>query len=340
MIPDPCTGRVWNSIVELLDQPGAQNEFVSVADQLRTAAAKHPWNIGGGGVVELKQQLDDAGVKLLRDFMTSIGPASFAGLDEVFVAEHGVFDRHLILPDYQHSFAGGDQLRDWAIQPVERCFTPYTPNGEPLAYTPTDPWARYLWPLRTSLESVTSFGGKTRKDLGDAWWTWYRWIPERVAARDRLAFPFVASHLHFAVDRRQHVFNRSIPVLMLKDGLPEPTRYALLAVLNSSTACFWMKQVSQQKQLTGGDGVRVETRSTVPYEFSATQMESIPLPPDVLSGDLQLHLASLAKLSTDLAERQVQLSANEAIREAIGSGKPISDLWREYQEQRKRCGHG
>jgi hypothetical protein len=332
--PDPAHGRVWSSLVDLVDQPGAQNEFVSVADQSRAALAKHPWNIGGGGVVELKQQLDDAAAKVLRDFVVTIGPASFAGLDEVFVASPGVFDRHRVTPDCQHEFAGGDQLRDWAIQPVERCFTPYSADGEPLAYDPTAHWGRYLWPLRTSLESVTSFGGKTRKDLGDTWWTWYRWIPERVAARDRLVFPFVASHLHFAVDRQQHVFNRSIPVLMLKDGLPKPTRYAILAVLNSSTACFWMKQVSQQKQLTGGDGVRVETRSTVPYEFSATQMESIPLPAGALMGDLQAHLATLAELATHLAERQVQLSADEAVRNATAANRPISDVWREYQEER------
>lgn len=38
--------------------------------------------------------------------------------------------------------------------------------------------------------------------------------------------------------------------------------------------------MSQQKQLTGGDGVRVETVAKLPYEFVATQMPKMPLPPN------------------------------------------------------------
>ena len=51
---DPAQGQVWRSIVELVDQSGAQNDFVSVSDVPRQTFARHPWSIGGGGAAEFK----------------------------------------------------------------------------------------------------------------------------------------------------------------------------------------------------------------------------------------------------------------------------------------------
>lgn len=36
--------------------------------------------------------------------------------------------------------------------------------------------------------------------------------------------------------------------------------------------------MSQQKQMTGGDGVRVESRAKVPYQFSSTSLKKLPIP--------------------------------------------------------------
>ncbi len=63
-------------------------------------------------------------------------------------------------------------------------------------------------------------------------------------------FAFVATHNHFVLDRGGKVFNRSAPVIKLPDEATEDDHLALLGVLNSSTACFWLKQVSYHK---GGD---------------------------------------------------------------------------------------
>src|SRR5439155_23442120 len=57
---DPAQGKVWRSIVEHLDSSGSQNEFVTVTDISRETFAKHPWSIGGGGALELKDQLETA----------------------------------------------------------------------------------------------------------------------------------------------------------------------------------------------------------------------------------------------------------------------------------------
>ncbi len=57
---DPSQGLVWSAIVQQIDQPGSQSEFVSVGDSQRELFHKHPWSIGGGGAAELKEQLEDS----------------------------------------------------------------------------------------------------------------------------------------------------------------------------------------------------------------------------------------------------------------------------------------
>src|SRR5215468_4909694 len=55
---EPAQGKVWRSIVEHLDNGGAQNKFVSVTNVPRETFARHPWSIGGGGAAELKEMLE------------------------------------------------------------------------------------------------------------------------------------------------------------------------------------------------------------------------------------------------------------------------------------------
>ena len=66
-----------------------------------------------------------------------------------------------------------------------------------------------------------------------------------------LHFAFVATHNHFVLDRGGKVFKRSAPVIKLPKGATEDDHLALLGVLNSSTACFWLKQNSHDKGSTG-----------------------------------------------------------------------------------------
>ena len=49
---DPTNGLVWSAIVNQIDLPGSQSEFVSVSDTARENFYKHPWSTGGGGVAK------------------------------------------------------------------------------------------------------------------------------------------------------------------------------------------------------------------------------------------------------------------------------------------------
>ena len=92
----------------------------------------------------------------------------------------------------------------------------------------------------------------------------------------------MATHNHFVLDRGGKVFKQSAPVIKLPAGASEDDHLALLGVLNSSTACFWLKQVSHNK---GGRGVRARRsraeRGIDRYEFTGTKLEEFPLPTDL-----------------------------------------------------------
>jgi hypothetical protein len=58
--PDnPSKGKVWSAIVDQVDRPGSESEFVSAADTEREKFHKHPWSIGGGGASELRDLFDE-----------------------------------------------------------------------------------------------------------------------------------------------------------------------------------------------------------------------------------------------------------------------------------------
>ena len=73
----PREGKVWNSILELIDLPDEESEYVTVVDADRARFTQHPWSVSGGGAVELKTFIDEAGTKKLDELSTSIGFLSF-----------------------------------------------------------------------------------------------------------------------------------------------------------------------------------------------------------------------------------------------------------------------
>jgi hypothetical protein len=88
----------------------------------------------------------------------------------------------------------------------------------------------------------------------------------------------VATHNHFALDRGGKVFNRSAPIIKLPAESTEYDHLELLGLLNSSTACFWMKQSFQTKGSSGmGRGVYDE-RWEFFFEHTTGGLEPFPVP--------------------------------------------------------------
>src|SRR5690606_35740805 len=112
-----------------------------------------------------------------------------------------------------------------------------------------------------------------------------------------ITFAFVATHNHFVLDRGGKVFNRSAPVIKLPEGATEDEHFDLLGVLNSSIACFWLKQVSHDKRK---DGEFWETF----YEFTGTKLEEFPLPA-MRARELTRRLDELAQARAEQAPAAV-----------------------------------
>ena len=102
-----------------------------------------------------------------------------------------------------------------------------------------------FWPCRRMLKGCF---GRTL----ETWLAWHEYTSAtQLSSFSSIAFAFVATHNHFVLDRGGKVFKQSAPVIKLPESATEDDHLALLGVLNSSTACFWLKQVSQSKGTSG-----------------------------------------------------------------------------------------
>jgi hypothetical protein len=276
--PDPAKGEVWKSITDLVDRPGSETEYVSVVNLGRDRLARHPWSLQGGGADGLKATIDRQGSAPLSGRVTGIGFASFPGLDDAFVLNVGSLRCRGVSAELIRSFVSGDIVRDWGMDAGDAALVPYDQTAEPIALDTHARWAHHLWPWRSSLGGVLSFGGKTRAEQGDSWWLWYRWVADRYRTPFSIAFAFVATHNHFVLDRGGKVFNRSAPVIKLPAGAGDDEHLALVGLLNSAVACFWMKQVFHGK---GNGGVNEGYRGAEFeefFEFDGTKLKQFPIP--------------------------------------------------------------
>ncbi|MEJ7636617.1 MAG: hypothetical protein WKF75_01175 [Singulisphaera sp.] len=74
------------------------------------------------------------------------------------------------------------------------------------------------------------------------------------------------------------VFKQSAPIIKLPPDAAKDDHLALLGLLNSSTACFWMKQNFQTKGSSGiGRGVYDERWESF-YEYTGTGLGRFPVP--------------------------------------------------------------
>ncbi|WP_282770684.1 BREX-2 system adenine-specific DNA-methyltransferase PglX, partial [Saccharomonospora viridis] len=306
---DPANGLVWSAIVEQIAKPGSESEWVSVDDLDRGGFTEFPWSLSGGGASSLFAALGSNRL-LGRELAGPIGFASFPGQDEAFFLSRSWFKRSNLPGSLHRQLVVGEVVRDWREACDGEALVPYNWDQTVVSYDMETSWGRHLWSLRRILNSTTGFGGETRADSGDPWWTWYRWVPERYSTPLSIAFAEVATHNHFVLDRGGKVFKQTAPVIKLPEGAGEDEHLELLGVLNSSTACFWLKQVSHNKG-SGADSSNARTTAEAWenfYQFNGTKVSKFPLPA-VLPLNLGRALDSLAQ---DLAAQEPSAIAEAA----------------------------
>jgi hypothetical protein len=271
---DPPGGPVWADIVSNLDHPGAVTPYISVSDMPRERLAHHPWSLAGGGAGPLREAIESEGVKQLKSVIESIGFVALTRADQAYFAPASTWQRFQVQSRHTVEMVEGESVRDHQIQHQTDSLFPYDAD---LRAELDIPVKKILWPNRQDLIRRREPNG-SQLEIGLTWFEWSRFIRRRYRAPLSITFAFMATHNHFVLDRGGKVFNRSAPVINLAKKASEDDHLSLIGLLNSSTACFWLKQVSHCKNnVTVSSGIPDQPWSWN-WEFTGTKLEEFPVP--------------------------------------------------------------
>ena len=314
---DPAQGLVWSAIVGQIDQAGSESDFVSVVDTPRKTLEKHPWSMGGGGATDVKAQIESVSTETFGKKTTAMGFFGISAADEIMLADKESLLRQGVEAERLRPMISGDELRDWSAEPQFYALFPYD-TDRLLPITETPGAHSWLWPARAYLGARTTFSKRTYMEEGRPWWEWHQIALERIKTPLTITFAEIATHNHFVLDRGGKVFNRTAPVIKLPAGSSEDDHLGLLGLLNSSVACFWLKQVCFNKGNGGIGGGISDEKWELRYAHNSSQVAEFPLCPD-------RPLASARQLDT-LAQQlaRVQPAALLASDLIAGSADPAS----------------
>jgi hypothetical protein len=271
---DPAKGLVWQAIASQLNVLDGPDEWINVTDLAREQLATHPWSLSGAGAGDLMQALLTH-TCLLNFIERPIGRAVRMGSDEAFVRPRKVATFPESPLNQMKLIVIGESVRDWGLKPLDYAWYPYQADGKARA-----DFKQELWALRTMLAARRTFQG-VMADAGRQWWEYMQHTASAYHTPLSITFSNVVSHNHFVLDRGGKIFDAHAPVIKLPEGASEDDHLALLGVLNSSIACFWLKQVSQNKG-NGGIGGGIGDEAWEPrYEFTGTNLEDFPLPTEL-----------------------------------------------------------
>lgn len=314
-VGDEGQGPYWQSIINFMDTPGFENDYISVVNLDRRVLASHPWSLTGGAAPELKQRMD-AFPRRLADVILEIGFGGVTREDGAFLIGAGTCRRRRVSADFHRPLVEGEFVRDYSIS--HRVLDALWPYDEVTLEATGDPsLLEFLWPYKRLLQERVAYG-KTQIERGLNWFEYSMFFSGRYRNRVSIAFAFIATHNHFVLDRGGKVFKQSAPVIKLPEGATEDQHLELLAILNSSLACFWMKETAQPK---GGAADSGWQRT---YEFTGTKLQEFPLPvslPLVFGRQLDALSQELQQLSpaTVCAEAAPTRARLDAAREGYDS---------------------
>ncbi len=304
---DPSLGIAWKSIVSHINRCGSRNDYVSVADWSRKSFGIHPWTLMGGGAVELKESIENSATTFLRDHTDSIGFGAVIGEEEAFCFPVENRYRLRVEDPFVRPVIQGDQVRDWCCDRSLLTLFPYDDNLELVAVPSL---LNHLWPLRTLLENRADFNNRTYAETGRAFWEYHQIPVERNRTSGAIAFAEVVSHNHFVLDRGGNVLKQTAPMIKLGADATLDDYLAILGLLNSSTACFWLKQVCFPKDGTSQWDER--------YQHSSSKVENFPLP-EGRSPELSRQLDALGR-------RYGECLPGNAFQKSVPAKKLVDDI--------------
>lgn len=305
---DPAQGLVWTEITTHVNAPAYDGTYVGIAELPRSVFEAHPWNLAGRGASDTLLVLNENPDRLSERIDPGIGRAVRIGSDDAFIRLKSRANNREV-PERLKSYLQGEEVRDFRGGPHYRVWYPYFDGAAVAGRLPEE-----LWPYRQVLRDRSTFQGNMA-DAGRAWWEYMQHTASAYSTALSIAFANVATHNHFALDRGGSVFNAHAPVIKLPASATEDDHLALLATLNTSTACFWLKQVSHNKG--EGGGARVDAGYAAmgseawkdTYEFTGTKLQQYPLP--------QQQPTERGRLLDSLAQRLAGASPEAGLRPIV-----------------------
>ncbi len=303
---DAPHGRVWLAIIDQIDREQSESRWVSSSDVTRSTFCVHPWRIAGGGVSQLTDHIEARSTRTLQSVIADTGFGAVTREDDIYIISSEVAKRIGIESRFIKPFVAGDMIRDWAISNPIGALWPY--KEATLNAARSSAILSFFWRYRVLLSGRIAYG-KSQIERGLTWYEYSMFFRNRYRKNLAISFAFVATHNHFVIDRDGNLFNRSAPIITLPDDANEANYIELVGLLNSSVACFWMKQVSHNKGSTVDvHGARQTTDEYENFfEYTGTGLKRFPLPaerPSELAGVLdRLSVERQSHLPAQLADR-------------------------------------
>lgn len=323
---DASRGVVWRAIVDQLDRPGSESEWVSVVEVERTHFDLPPWNLGGGGAVDLQERIEAASPARLVSILTSAGITAVTGEDDLYILPSHRAARRLGI-EQTRPLVVGNSIRDYVLADPDDSIWPYRDDFSVCSLEDIPRISSLFFAYRTAISKRKRFGTPMLAK-GMCWYEWQEIYPEKLAVGYGIPFPFVATHNHFMFDRGGKVFKQTAPVLKLSADASEEDHLRLCGVLNSSMACFWLKQVSHGKGNGGvNEGLRGDEWEEF-YEFTGTKLQEFPLP-----GEMPL---DLGRELDGLGQRVMAVGPGAVAAEGVPTRGRLGVAREEWEATRRR----
>jgi N-6 DNA Methylase len=291
---EPEETALWRETTEGWEKSRFAGLHMVTAGWTAQQARRHPWSLDAGGA-DTKALLERDYSRLRSVLNDDIGYGTVVGSEPVFVLPPESLRLLTSADRNTRWFETGEDARDWSAEPKLAILSPYDHEWDLLDLKELEPGARsYLQHFQKHLASRIDFGSRTYEEVGRPYWGHHQVTGKKYSAGGAISYVFVSTHLHASVANQDLTLNRHCFVLSPQDVRQGP---GLLALLNSSTALFWLKQVCFCKRHSENP----ETDDY--YEFAGGKVEQLPVPAAMLKE------APIRRRAGALAERCAALGA-------------------------------
>jgi hypothetical protein len=213
--------------------------------------------------------------------------------DDAFMLSADSARRHKIEKQGLAAFSIGDQIRNWQVLASSLVLKPYDAKWRLLAEQSHPRLFGYLSQFRAELGGRATFGGGTYEEAGQPWYRYHQLSAENITAPYCIVYPEISTHGHFIAQEAGLLFTQTAPLVRLRRN-GQADNLIAAAVLNSSSALFWLKT----KCFNKGAG---EDEHLDRFEYAGAKVAQSPVPLPVAE--------ALKQVSTNLvAQRLRELS--------------------------------